>query len=177
MEAIALAGPLLASAAGTAGTIGSTLATYAPLIGAGITAAGGIYSGIRENQNAKVEATMLKAKGDDEFAAKARDAQMRRREGRLAISRARTVAAASGAGTGDDTVTNIMAGIQAKSDYNALTDMYSGVQARDDLYKQAGVRRREGSDAITASLFNAGSSIYSGIERYNRASDPYNTEP
>jgi hypothetical protein len=168
MEAIALAGPLLASAAGTAGTVASTLGSYAPLIGAGLGAVGSIYSGVREQQNAKFEAAQLKQKGDQEFANNARLAQQKRREGRLALSRARTVAAASGAGTGDDTVTNIMAGIETKSDYNALTDMYNGMQARDDLYSEAAVRKSEGSDAMTSSLFNAGTSLYGGLSEYTR---------
>lgn len=145
------------------------MAANAPLIGAGITAAGSIYSGIRENQNAGMEAKMLKRKGDDELAIGARKAQAARREGDLALSRAKAVAAASGGGTADDTVTNIMAGIETRRDYNSLTEMYKGQQSRADLYTQANMRRREGRDAIIGGTLNAGSSIYSGIAEQRRA--------
>lgn len=169
MEAIALIGPALASA-------GTWAAANAPVIGAGLSAAGSIYSGVRANQNAKLESQMLKKKGDDEFSIAARQARMKGREGTLALSRARAVAAASGAGTGDDTVTNIMADITAKRDTNVLTDLYRGDQSRADLYSEANVRRQEGRDALVGSFLDAGASIYGGVGRNRRSKREYEYE-
>lgn len=162
MEALAVIGPMLAST-------GSFLATNAPLIGAGITAAGTIYGGVRANQNAGLEAQILKKKGDDELAIASREAAKDRRQGNLALSRARAIAANSGAGTGDDTVTNIMAGIEEQRDYNVLTDMYRGQRSRADLYADASIRKREGRDALIGAGLEAGGTLYSGYARNQRA--------
>lgn len=172
MEAIALIGTAAAAAAPAVGsaaaTAGSAALSYAPLIAGGLTAAGSLYEGYRANQNAKFEAKQMKMKGDQELAAASHEARKARRERDSALSRARAVAAASGAGASDPSVHKLMAGIQTQGDYNSLTEMYRGFQRRDDLRLGAKLARMEGRDAFIGSALDAGASIYSGIERQRR---------
>lgn len=170
MEAVALIGPMLASA-------GTFAASNAPLITAGLGAAGSLYSGFRANQNAKFEAGQMKEKGDQEVAIAQREALKSRRQRDQAKSRALAVAAGSGAGAGDATVTDIMADIDTQGTYNSLTDMYRGMQNRADLYRGAATTRREGRDALIGSALDAGASIYGGVARNKRYKDEYYAEP
>lgn len=166
MEAVAVIGPMLAQA-------GAWTAANAPLITAGIGAASSIYSGVRANQAANFEAKQMRTKGEQELAVAQREAMKSRRQRDQANSRALAVAAASGAGASDPTVTNIMANIDRQGTYNSLTDMYRGFQNRADLYRGAAVRKTEGRDALIGSVLDAGASIYGGIARNKRYAEEY----
>lgn len=151
-----------------AAALGSIFMEAAPYIGMGTEAFSSIYSGARERDNSKFEARMLQQKGNDELAIAQREAMKSRKEGDLAASRALAVAAGSGAGAADETVLNTIADIEVKKRTNVLTDMYRGMTARNDLYAQAKIRKKEGRDAQTAGLLNAASSIYGGVSRIAR---------
>jgi hypothetical protein len=155
---------LAATAGAAASSAGTALAAYAPAaatIGTGLSAAGTIYGGIQQNRAAEFEAKQMKARGDEEFAAGQAEANKMRREKELAQSRVRAVAAASGGGAGDPSITNIMEGIEEQGTYNELVAMYQGRSSRNKMYASAGSRRAEGRSALTGSLFKAGSTIYS----------------
>lgn len=173
METIAILGPMLASAATTSG---SFLAANAPLIGAGIGAAGTIFQGVRANESAQMEAKQLKRQGEEELAVAQREANVKRREARIANSRNLAVAASSGAGASDPTVTQIMADTDAQGVYNALTEMYKGFQGRNEARMQAGVRKQEGRSALSGSLIDAAGTIFSGFGENRRLKKAY-SEP
>jgi hypothetical protein len=150
--------------------VGGAMASNAGLIGTGLAAAGTIYSGVRAHHTAKWEAKQMKAKGDEEQAIAQREATRRRAEKDRLLSRVRAVAGASGGGVGDPTVTQIMANIEQEGEYNALAEMYRGTSSRSTLRAEAAVRKSEGKGAMIGSFLDAGSTIYSGIERRRRAS-------
>lgn len=163
-ETILALGTAIGSAVSGAGTALSTAASsFGGLsgIGTGLSAAGTIYSGVQANAAAKAEAKQMKAKGDEEFAISQREAMRSKREKELAQSRVRAVAAASGGGAGDDSITSIMEGIEEQGTYNSLVDLYQGRSARGKMYASAASRKAEGRNALTGSFLKAGSTIYS----------------
>lgn len=165
-------GTLAALGSTLAATVGSTAAAagtalggasgVASAIGTGLSAAGTIYSGIRANQESKIEAKQLKAKGDLEYAAAQEKARETRREKDLILSRQRAVAAASGGGVTNETVEGLMARTEERGERSALLDMYNGAIMRNDLYNDAAAARASGKSALTGSIINAGSTIASG---------------
>lgn len=158
-----------------AGTIGTVLSVGGALASAG----GSIYAGQANEQYAKDQARALKQKGDQEYAIAQRKAMETRQQKRAALGRTLAVAAASGGGTGD-TVSDIMTGIETRGEYNALTDLYNGSVARNDLYTDAAITRQQGKDARKAgyleagtTLLGAGGTIYSDYARRKQAKQSY----
>jgi hypothetical protein len=66
---------------------------------------------------------------NEQRAASQRDAIDQRRQGNLVASRARALAAASGGGVNDPTVTGILGDIDTEAEYRALTARYRGESA------------------------------------------------
>ena len=77
----------------------------------------------------------------------------------MASSRALAIAAASGAGADDPTVVNAIADIEGEGEYRALTALYEGNVAGDDLERQAKARRREAKSVKKQSYFKAAGTI------------------
>ena len=146
-----------AASAGAVGTAaagvsaGSALSTLG-LLGTGLSAAGTLYSGLQAKAGAEAEARQLKAKGDEEQAIGQRRAMQVRREKDLARSRIQAVAAASGAGAGDASITNLMQGVEQQGNYNSMLELYHGNMARNKAYASAASRRFEGRSALTGSI-------------------------
>lgn len=127
------------------------------------------YGQVRQGRAAK-KAAYFEAKQMERqaFAAEAEgqaQAAIDRREGRYAVSRARAVAAGSGAGVSDPTVVNLMADLEAESEYNALSALYSGKSEAMNLRLGARSRRKEGKAARTAAYLGAASTIFEGAEK------------
>lgn len=152
---VGAAGTALAAAAPSASTLG--------LVGTGLTAAGTVYGGMQADSAARAEARQLKAKGDEEMAIGQRKAMQAQREKELAQSRIRAVAAASGGGAGDDSITAIMEGVEQQGDYNSMLELYQGRASQGKLYASAASRRAEGKSALTGSLLRAGSKAGSNL--------------
>lgn len=162
MEIMALVGGL-GAAGGASGGMG-----ILPLLGAGVSAVGSVVGGMQEQSMAEQQAKLMKKKGEEEFALAQAEARDKRREATLANSRNLAVAAASGAGASDPTVTEIMTDVEAQGTYNALTEMYKGELARKGLYQEASATKISGNNAMTSSIFEAAGTIYEGFGRYNR---------
>jgi hypothetical protein len=110
----------------------------------------------------------MERKGDAELAASQREAMRRRRETEQIMSRGRAVAAASGGGAQDESVTSILSKVQQEGDYNAQMDMYNGIVSRADLYKEAAVARTEGKRKFFSSFIDAGSTVYGDMREKKR---------
>lgn len=160
MAPILAAIPALLTTATTAAASASvpTLLTGAATA---LSAGGSILSGVQQKQASDAEAKALKTKGEQEVALAQRKALESRREKDRALGRVKAVAAASGGGTGGS-VSEIMAGIEQRGEYNALMDMYNGLSARNDLRNEARVAKAEGKSALVGSMIDAGSTILKG---------------
>lgn len=159
LPTLALIGGKIAGATAAAGGF----AQAASIAGTALSAGGTIYSGIRQNQASKYEAKALKAAGDAKLAEAQRKAIETRKEKDILLSRQQAVAAASGGGTDNETVTSLMAKTEQRGEYSALMDMYSGTVMRDDLYRDAAVTRQAGKDALVGSVIEAGAKVGTGL--------------
>lgn len=138
---------------------------------AGLAAAGQMFSGVSSivggiaaKRSADSEADQLRRKAGARRAEGVAGAIEERRQGRLNESRARAVAAASGAGVTDPTVVNLMGDIQADADYRALSRMYEGEEEAAGLDAAAKARKREGRAARLAGGLKGVGSILSGVD-------------
>lgn len=110
-----------------------------------------------EKQNAANNAaTQLEQNAGQQRAAAQRAAIQQRAQGALVQSRANALAASSGGSASDPGVINVTGQIGAKSEYNALSELYSGeTQAQGNEY-QAKVDRTTGQQYAAAGAFDKG---------------------
>jgi hypothetical protein len=148
--------PIVGFITANIGTIGTVMSVAS----AGLGAAGTLAAGAQAQEAAKLQAKEMQKKGEQEYAIAQRRAAESRKQKRSALGRTLAVAAASGGGTGD-TVTDIMTGIEQRGEYNALTDMFNGAVARNDLYTDAFNTKEQGKSVKRASRIEAGSSLLS----------------
>lgn len=153
------------------------IASFLPYIAAASTVLG-VYTTIQQGSNQqKLLNYQASEREKDASAAQAeaqREAIIERKKARNLVSRARAVAGASGAGSSDPTVTNILAGIEARGEMGALNALYSGNTQARGLRSGAGMARNEASAARTASYIDAASTGLGGatswFEKYGQRS-------
>ena len=168
-SAIATLATAVGASASTAATISaalpslSTVATAASVAGTGLGALGVYQQGQQSRAAGKFQAQQLEQEGNEAAAISGRRAKQYRREKDLASSRARAVAAASGAGSDGATVTNLMEGIERQGEYNALVEMYQGRATQRKRYAQAGSARASGSASGTAGTIGSLTRLGSGV--------------
>ncbi len=153
-----------AAAGASAGTGLSTLG----MLSTGLGAAGTLYSGLQARAGAQAEARQLKDKGDEEQAIGQRRAMQARRERDLARSRIQAVAAASGGGVDDASITNLMQGLEQQGNYNSMLELYQGNTARNKAHASAAARRVEGRSALTGSIIGAAGGAASNLYKMAR---------
>lgn len=95
-----------------------------------------------------------------------REAAIERKKARNLASRARAVAAASGAGVSDPTVVNQLTEIEAAGELNALNAMYSGNTAARGYRQGAAIARNEADAAQTAGYLGAASTALDGANSW-----------
>lgn len=164
--AAAAAGAGAAAAGG-----GLSLGTATTLLGTGLGAAGAIGSGIAAKNQADAEAANAQEQANESAAAGERNAAQQRLRTTLLMSRQRALAAASGGGATDPGVLNLLAQTGAQGDYEADLAKYEGDARANGLSYQAALDRSAGANALTAGFINAGSTMLSGFnewEKYRR---------
>jgi hypothetical protein len=134
------------------------------------SATGALQAGAAQKQAADFAAQQAEQAAGQSRASAQRRAEEERRQARFIGSRARAVAGASGAGVSDPTVVNLLGDIAGEGEYRALTALFQGEDAGRVLETDAMLRRFEGGQAKKASMFDAGSTLFSGgsklLERY-----------
>lgn len=91
-----------------------------------LQAAGTLLSAQEGVRNARYERIMLRQQANAARAAGSIEAQNADREGRMKISRAIAVAAASGGGVNDPSVVNAIADLDAEREFNAMSALFEG---------------------------------------------------
>lgn len=160
----ALPGLIFGSGAAGAAT-GLTASQALGAIGTGISAFGTVASGVAANRQAQQDALNMEAQGKEELAASQRDAQEKRREGRLLVSRQQAVAAASGGGADDPTIVKLMSQTAQNAEYNAQGAMYGGYSRRAGLFAGAKNRRAEGRASLLGGVLGGFGSAASGLSK------------
>lgn len=131
----------------------ATAAPYLKLAGAGLSV-------LSNESGARSDASQLRSMAGQDRASSQRAAFEERRRAKLAESRVRAVAAASGAGATDPTVLNIMGDLSAEGEYRALTRMYEGeTEAQSKEYQAKQIKRATRGQSISTVL-NSGASFF-----------------
>jgi hypothetical protein len=143
----------------------AVLAAALPYIAAASTVIG-VAGTIQQGSNQQKLLNYQAEQRDEDAKAAQADAQreslIERKKAKNLMSRARAVAGASGAGSSDPTVTNILTDIATQGEVNALNALYSGDTQARGLRSGAGMARNEGRAARTASYMDAASTGLSG---------------
>jgi hypothetical protein len=113
---------------------------------------GSILQGFQERSAANVEADDLNSSAKEQLASGQRGYAVAQRQTQLVQSRAKALAAGSGAGASDPTVQNIQADIGREGEYDALTQLYNGESASRALRYQASMTKYAGSQAFSSGL-------------------------
>lgn len=155
------------------------IAMAAAAAGTVLSMIGQIQAGNAANKAAKLEADQMDVNAGQQRAVAQRQAINDRHAGRLAESSLQARAAASGGGASDPTVVGLAENIDAQSEYNALTSLYSGEEKARGLEGEAEMRRYEGRQAKKAATIGAISSVLSSAGsmgmKYGGSGPNYNT--
>jgi hypothetical protein len=111
-------------------------------------AAGSIYEGYQTQQAAYEAARRDERAGQAEFAASQREAEERRLEGEIIMSRQQAAAAASGGGAGSDapTIVRLMTESAKRARYGQESTLFGG-RSRKQTYIETAQSRRATGDA------------------------------
>lgn len=126
------------------------------IVAAGAGAAATIYGGMETRRAADEAAKRDETAGTAEFAAAQREAQERKLEGQLIMSRQQAAAAASGAGAGADapTIVRLMTETSKRTQYGVDSVMYGGRQRRQGYIDTAQARRETGNANFIGSILS-----------------------
>lgn len=125
------------------------------LVGAGIKTGATAYGGIEADRAARYSADSAEVSAGQAIAASHFRAQNELKRSQLIASRAQALAAASGAGASDQTVTKIIADIAGEGAYRSELALYEGKEASRALMSKADVLRYQGKSAKAAGAVNA----------------------
>lgn len=139
--------------------------------GTALSALGQYRQGKQAYWSAQLESKLALQRANEEKASSQREAMEIDRQGRLAISRALAVAAASGGGASDPTVMGIMADLAGETQYRKMIALYGGESAARNLEIGADISRWQGREARTAGkmagVTNAMTGFASLYSKYN----------
>lgn len=160
MAMLAAVVPFLAS---VGSIFGGGAATGALVVG---TAVGGVAKAVGSIQagNAAAKAGAQQEQQDNYNAIQAQAASQRGsadelRKSRLIQSRAQAIAAASGAGATDTTVTDIIDNIAGEGQYRSMLDLYQGDENARNLRLRGSAALEGGKQAQTGGYYSAAGSL------------------
>lgn len=139
----------------------AALAVPAMIAGTVLSAGATLAGGQAAEDAGKYQAAQYRRNASNARGSAQRAAIEERRNATLAESRARAVAAASGASASDKTSTDIMAGIAEEGEYRALSALYEGEEAARGMQDAAAAAEYEGEAAKRASRIGAAGTILS----------------
>lgn len=149
--------------------------------GFGWQAGSQIAGGIAARRGADFEAQQDTVNAGQQVAASQRAAESQDLNGRLLASRAQAVAAASGGGATDPTVTGIIQRIAGQTAYRSALALYQGNDAARALLTRADAVRFGGREAQAAGIVNAlGTTLkgaYTMYDKYNKGSPVTSNTP
>lgn len=142
-----------------------TLAAIAPMltvVSTALSVVGQISQANQAKKSADFESAQLQEQAQEANAAASRKAATDIRMGGLAMSRARAVSAGDGGTATDPTAVNLEQNISGQSEYNALTDLWSGSAEAAGLQTRANAATATGENAQNAGYFGAATTALSG---------------
>lgn len=138
---------------------GISLATALSAGGTAISALGSIKQGAAAKAAANFQAAQLEQRAKAERAVAQREGIERKREIKLAESRARALGAAGGVATTSPTLSNILGGLDFEADYAKDVALASGEERAIGSQMGAAAAKLEGKQAYQAGLYGAAGSL------------------
>jgi len=125
------------------------------LVGGVASAGATIYAGNETRKASNEAAKRTVTAGKDEFAASQREAEERKLEGALVLSRQQAAAAASGGGGEDDapTISRIMTETRKRIDYGVASTLAGGRNRQQNMLDRADATRKSGNASFLGSIF------------------------
>lgn len=140
------------------------MAALLAIVGTVVSVAGSIQQGQAAKAQANYSAKVAEKQGNIEFAEHQRKAEDEKRKADIAESRARAVAAASGAGgVGSPSVDATLESIYAQGQDYARNEIFAGEAARDNRLSQAALYRAQGKSAAQGSILSGIGSAIGGF--------------
>jgi len=136
------------------------------LAGSILSGIGQIQAGRAANVSARFEAAQMEQQAGQTRASSQRAAIEERRKASFALQRGQAVAAASGGGATDKTVSDLSGGIAGQGEYNALSALFSGEEEARAVELGAKSTRMKGKQAKKAGMISGISTIASGFGSY-----------
>jgi len=136
------------------------------LYGAGAGAYGSVQAGNSLYDSGRARAGILRTNANTSRAVAQMDAEELQDRKELTVSRARAVAAASGAGVSDNTVTKLISELEAEGNVQALNRLWQGDMAYNDNMYQANIADNEARASKSAGWFGAVTTLMSGVSQY-----------
>lgn len=132
--------------------------------GTAISAWGAVEEGRASQEALNLSADQDEAAGREVFAASQREANERRLEGELIMSKQLAIAAASGGGAREDapTIMRILTKTGERAKYGSDTALYNGLESKRTYYQDAEAKRKSGGANYFGSLLRAGGTVASG---------------
>jgi hypothetical protein len=144
-----------------AGAIGA-FSQIAQFAGPVLTAVGTIAGGAAAKEQADFKAKGLEMQANESRAASQRRAEERRQRGRLVLSQMQARAAASGTDATSGDVLGLTEDVAGRSEYQALTELYTGENRARGYIDQANSVRMSGENEKKGSFLKAASTIMGG---------------
>lgn len=136
-----------------------TLATALSTGGTALSALGSIKQGSAAKAAANFQAKQLEQRAKAERAVSQREGIERKREVKLAESRARALGAAGGVAATSPTLSNILGGLDFEGDYAKNTALAVGEERAIGSELGAATAKLEGKQAYQAGLYGAAGSV------------------
>jgi len=145
--------------------ISTVVGIGAQVVGTAMSMSASIDAGRREQESQYAQAHLEEGRGRAEFAQSQREAQNRRLEGELVMSRQQAAAAASGGGAGSDapTIVRLMTETGARAKLGAETARHAGETTREAYFQSAKARRKTGNSSFLGGVQTAAGTFASGI--------------
>lgn len=118
-----------------------------------------------EQQNQEFLAQQEEASAREDFAATQREAQERKLEGELVLSRQQAAAAASGGGAGADapTIVRLMTETASRAETGRASVIYGAQSRKDTLFRSAAARRISGRNSFLGGIEGANGAWLKGL--------------
>lgn len=154
------------TAANTGAALATAAATAVPLMqaaGTGLSVVGAVQQGKAAQANSEFQAKQLEIKGQEERAAAQQEAIRLGRNKKLALSRAQSLAAASGFDPSDPSTSANRADIEEYGTLQQQMAMYGGNARYSGYMAQADAARMSGLDKKKAGIYSGFSTAVDGV--------------
>lgn len=142
------------------------------LIGLGLSVGGALMEGQQQKQMADMQAKAYEQQAQADAAAAAFEQGQEKHKQDLLLSQARAASGASGVAIAGSP-TEVLAANARQNQLDLKAIQFNSQLRQNNLNTQASISRFSGKQAVTSSIFKAGSSLVGGIQKIQMAQSPF----